>query len=65
VPFAAPMIGEVPRAVLDHPYSYSAELTCAPIRHSGLTLVSGGLNRRPIRGAKRYICQLHDYLIQC
>src|SRR5262245_34908640 len=53
VPLRAPVVGAVPRAVLDHPDADPAELTRAPVGDAGFTCVLRAFDRFPVGRVER------------
>src|SRR5450830_1405800 len=49
MPSPAPVVGQVPGTVLDHPYTGTAKLTSPPIGGTRLARMGDGLDSRPIR----------------
>ena len=50
--FDAPVIGEIPRRVLDHAHPDIAKVPGTPVSQPGFALVLGGFNLRPVGSAK-------------
>jgi hypothetical protein len=57
--FSAPMVSQVPRAVLDHPYTDGSEVLCAPCRETLLAQKMLGYELAPLRRAKGGRFNLH------
>ena len=52
MPLRAPMIGQISRTVLDHPYPDIAELAGFPVSNALCADVLSPFNRRPVRNPK-------------
>lgn len=52
VTFDAPVIGKIPRRVLDHAHPDIAKVPGTPVSQSGFALMLGGFNLRPVGSAK-------------
>jgi hypothetical protein len=60
----APVVGEVTRRILDHAHPDIAKLPGTPVRDTGLTLVLGRFDRRPICSSEWDIRELHRMLLR-
>ena len=59
VSLAAPVVGQIVRAVLHHAHTDSAKLASPPPRNACFTWVFCARDAGPICGAKGYVCHLH------